>query len=249
LQEREVRPLGANRSEKVDVRVVAATNRDLPARLSEGQFREDLFYRLNVIHIELKALRERPEDILPMAEHFLAASAKRSARPLVGSTPAAVKALLSYAWPGNVRELENVIERAVALAAGERIGVDDLPAQVRERKPAEVVAGAMARGLTLAELEREYILRVLQAEGGNKTRAALAYAEYINEGEPRDAADRTELDAERGKLDEETEVLGEQHGDRRVAGRQDDRELGPPIEKAPQRAVRLLEVDEHAAGV
>ena len=168
LQERELRPLGATRSEKIDVRVVAATNRDLEARLRDGQFREDLYYRLNVIHIALPPLRARVEDILLLAEHFLAAK-KGPAR---GLHPAAVKALLAYPWPGNVRELENVIERAVALCDGELIGLDDLPPQVKERRSGDLLAGALARGLTLADLEREYIEQVLASEGGNKTRAA-----------------------------------------------------------------------------
>src|SRR5262249_18263485 len=172
LQEKEIRPLGATKNERVDVRVIAATNRDLEARMREGLFREDLYYRLNVIHILLPPLRERAEDVLPLAEHFLAQSAQRAGKRLGGFSEQAVKALLQHGWPGNVRELENVIERAVALAEGERIGLNDLPQHVRERKATDVLAGAVARGLTLAELEREYITRVLSAEGGNKTRAA-----------------------------------------------------------------------------
>jgi DNA-binding NtrC family response regulator len=174
LQEREVRPLGATKPEKIDVRVVAATNRDLEVRMREGQFREDLFYRLNVIHIGLPPLRTRPEDILPLAEHFLAEAKRRSGgKAIPGFSQAATKAMLAYHWPGNVRELENAIERAVALCDGGEIGADDLPSQVRERKSADILAGALARGLTLADLEKEYIERVLVAEAGNKTRAAL----------------------------------------------------------------------------
>jgi len=173
LQERELRPLGATRSEKVDVRVVAATNRDLEARMREGQFREDLYYRLNVIHIALPSLRARPEDIVQLAEHFLAAARRRGVSGTARTiSPAAAKALLAYPWPGNVRELENVIERAIALCDTEAIGLDDLPPQVKERKSTDLLAGALARGMTLADLEREYIERVLAAEGGNKTRAA-----------------------------------------------------------------------------
>jgi DNA-binding NtrC family response regulator len=173
LQEKELRPLGATRSEKVDVRVIAATNRDIEARLAEGLFREDLFYRLNVIRIALPSLRARPEDILPLADHFLekALRGKEGAKPGAFSQAASM-ALLAYHWPGNVRELENAIERAVALRDGPEIQVDDLPAQVRERKQTDILAGALARGLTLADLEREYIERVLSVEGGNKTRAA-----------------------------------------------------------------------------
>jgi DNA-binding NtrC family response regulator len=172
LQEREVRALGATKPDKIDVRVVAATNRDLEQRMREGQFREDLFYRLNVIHIALPALRTRAEDIVALADHFLAEAKRRSARPLAGFSQAAVKAMLAYHWPGNVRELENAIEHAVALTEGPEIGADDLPSAVRDRKSTDVLAGAIARGLTLADLEKEYIERVLIAEGGNKTRAA-----------------------------------------------------------------------------
>src|SRR5207302_1632327 len=103
-------------SEKIDVRVLSATNRDLERRMREGAFREDLYYRLNVIQVSLPSLRERPEDVLPLAEHFLAVAGRRSGRPAMTITQAAYKALLAYPWPGNVRELENVVERAVALA-------------------------------------------------------------------------------------------------------------------------------------
>jgi DNA-binding NtrC family response regulator len=172
LQEREVRPLGATKSERVDVRVVTATNRQLEKRLKDGQFREDLFYRLNVILIGLPPLRDRLEDILPLAEHFLARSALRAGKPLRGFKESAKKILLAYAWPGNVRELENVIERAVALAEGEIVTPEDLPPVMRERKNQDRLTSALSQGLTLDELEREYIQRVLAAEGGNKTRAA-----------------------------------------------------------------------------
>jgi two-component system response regulator PilR (NtrC family)/two-component system response regulator HydG len=172
LQERELRPLGAARPEKVDVRVLSATNRDLAQRMREGAFREDLFYRLNVIEVILPPLRDRAEDVLPLADHFLTEANVRSSKRITTFTQAALKVLLAYPWPGNVRELENVVERAVALAESDQIGPDDLPSQVRERRSSDVLAGALARGLTLAELEREYISRVLQAEGGNKTRAA-----------------------------------------------------------------------------
>ncbi|MEO8212673.1 MAG: sigma-54 dependent transcriptional regulator [Myxococcales bacterium] len=172
LQDREVRPLGASGSEKVNVRVIAATNRDLDRRLKDGTFREDLYYRLNVIHIHLPPLRERPEDILPLCDHFLAAAAAHTGKQMVGFQEPAKKALLGYTWPGNVRELGNVVERAVALAEGTSIGIDDLPAAVRERKPLDPLASALSRGLTLDELEREYIEQMVRAEGGNKTRAA-----------------------------------------------------------------------------
>jgi DNA-binding NtrC family response regulator len=181
LQEGEIRPLGAGRSQKIDVRIVAATNKDLEERLANGSFREDLFYRLNVIHIHLPALRDRADDILPLAEHFLVTSAGKAGKDIRAFHEAAKKVMLGYGWPGNVRELENVVERAVALAEGTLINVDELPALpgVRGRAPgsspegeSDPLAGAASRGLTLAELEREYIMCVLAAEGGNKTRAA-----------------------------------------------------------------------------
>jgi DNA-binding NtrC family response regulator len=172
LQEHEVRPLGASRSERIDVRVIAATNRDVEASLRNGEFREDLYYRLNVIQVQIPPLRARTEDILPLAEHFLARSAARAGKSLRGFHEAANKILLGHHWPGNVRELENVVERAVALCDRTIIGAEDLPPALRERKNPDRLGTAVAQGLTLDQLEREYIERVLQAEGGNKTRAA-----------------------------------------------------------------------------
>jgi two-component system response regulator HydG len=172
LQEGEIRPLGASRSERVDVRLVAATNRDLEARLQQGRFREDLYYRLNVLHVHLPPLRERTEDVLLLAEHFLGRAAERSGKKVSAFNEAARKLLLGYSWPGNVRELENVVERVVALTESEIVGPADLPPALRDRKNPDQVATALAQGLTLDELEREYIQKVLQAEGGNKTRAA-----------------------------------------------------------------------------
>jgi len=172
LQEREVRPLGTSKPERVDVRVIAATNRDIEERLKQGAFREDLYYRLNVIQIHLPPLRARGEDVLPLADHFLARSVERAGKPLRGFTEAALKVLLGYHWPGNVRELENVVERAVALCEGEIIGPEDFPSALRDRKNPDRLATAVAQGMTLEQLEREFIERILEAEGGNKTRAA-----------------------------------------------------------------------------
>jgi len=172
LQDGEVRPLGMNRAERVDVRVVTATNRDLERQLREGRFREDLYYRLNVIQIHLPPLRGRQEDILALADHFLTRAALRSQKTVRGWKESAKKLLLGYQWPGNVRELENVVERAVALAESDHIGPDDLPRTLQERKSQDRVSTAIAQGFTLDQLEREYIERVLEMEGGNKTRAA-----------------------------------------------------------------------------
>jgi two-component system response regulator HydG len=172
LQDGEVRPLGMNRALRVDVRVIAATNRDIERQLREGRFREDLYYRLNVIQIQLPPLRGRPEDILPLADHFLARAAERSGKTVQGWRESTKKVLLAYHWPGNVRELENVVERAVALTEGDLIGPDDLPRAMQERKSQDRLATAVAQGFTLDQLEREYIERILEVEGGNKTRAA-----------------------------------------------------------------------------
>jgi glycine cleavage system H protein len=172
LQDGEVRPLGTNRAERADVRVIAATNRDLERALREGRFREDLYYRLNVIQLHLPPLRGRQDDILALADHFLLRSVGRSAKPVRGWKESAKKLLLAYHWPGNVRELENVVERAVALAEGEFIGPDDLPRALQERRGQDLLSSAVAQGFTLDQLEREFIERVLELEGGNKTRTA-----------------------------------------------------------------------------
>jgi DNA-binding NtrC family response regulator len=172
LQEREVRPVGAPTPEPVDVRVVAATNRDLRAAVSDRSFREDLFYRLAVIEIAIPPLRHRPDDILPLAEHFLTRAAGRAGKPLLGLSGAAVKRLLAHDWPGNVRELENAIERAVALCDGERISPDDLPESTQLRRAPDFLAAAAERFMTIDELDRAYAKLVLERCGGNKQRAA-----------------------------------------------------------------------------
>ena len=172
LAEREIRPLGAARPEKVDVRVISATHKDLEHGMRAGTFREDLYYRLNVLQIHLPALRDRAEDILPLCEHFLSRAAERSGKRITGLSQQANKLLLGHAFPGNVRELENVIERAVALCEGTQVTPQDLPTAVRDRKSSDLVGFALQRNMTLADLEREYILRVMKEESGNKTRAA-----------------------------------------------------------------------------
>jgi DNA-binding NtrC family response regulator len=173
LQEHEVRPLGATRNQRVDVRVIAATNKNLETMLADGSFREDLYYRLNVIHLDLPPLRSRPEDIMPLAEHVLLQLGGKQTPPRrMRLSPEAQHLLLAYHWPGNVRELMNVLERGVALCQGELIADDDLPPHVRERRPADFLGAAVARRMTLSELEREFIERVLEDEAGNKTRAA-----------------------------------------------------------------------------
>lgn len=173
LQERELRPIGATRIERVDVRVVAATNRDLEEMMQQGVFREDLYYRLNVIDLRLPPLRKRVDDILPIADHLLDLHAQRSTPPRrVHLSAEAQRALLSYHWPGNVRELQNSIERGIALCRDYVIEAQDLPHQVLQHDSTDFLAPAVARKMSLAELERHYIEQVLEDEGGNKTRTA-----------------------------------------------------------------------------
>jgi DNA-binding NtrC family response regulator len=174
LQERRVRPVGGDEEIPIDVRVIATTNRDLRAMVDEGAFREDLYFRINVIHIELPPLRARGGDVLLLAQHFLEMHAARAGKRISGLAPAAAQKLLAYSWPGNIRELQNCMERAVALARYEQITVDDLPEQVRAYRRSHVlVAGDDPSELvSLAEVERRYVLRVVEATGGNKTIAA-----------------------------------------------------------------------------
>jgi two-component system response regulator HydG len=173
LQEGEIRPLGATKVERVDVRVVAATNRDLEEMMAHGEFREDLYYRLNVIDVRLPPLRNRVDDILPIAEHLLRRhQEKASSSQPIRLSPEVQRALLAYRWPGNVRELQNTIERGIALCHDHVISVDDLPQQIHEDQDEDYLATAVAKQLSLAELERDFIRLVLEDEGGNKTRTA-----------------------------------------------------------------------------
>jgi DNA-binding NtrC family response regulator len=169
LQEREVRRVGENKSRAIDVRVLAATNRDLMAAVESGQFRKDLYYRLRVVELRIPPLRERREDILPLAREFLATAIERAKRKMCGLAPTAADQLVRYDWPGNVRELENAIERAVALSVGTQIVPDDLPEEVRVALPAVYAPG---RVRTLDEVERDYIRAALRANGGNRTKTA-----------------------------------------------------------------------------
>jgi DNA-binding NtrC family response regulator len=169
LQEREVRRVGENRNRKVDVRVLAATNRDLTAEVNAARFRPDLYYRLRVVEIRVPPLRERREDILPLARTFLVEAGERLGRKVTGFTPAAAQQLARHDWPGNVRELENAVERAVALAGGARIDAGDLPDEVRVASQVEAEPGGRR---TLGDVERDYIAAVLRANDGNRTRTA-----------------------------------------------------------------------------
>jgi DNA-binding NtrC family response regulator len=172
LQEREIRRLGENRTRKVDVRILAATNRDLAQAVTDRTFRQDLYYRIKVVDLQVPALRERKEDILPLARVLLAGAAQRMKRKLPTIGAEAADQLLRYEWPGNVRELENAMERAAALMlpGTTRVEPDDLPEEVRRAAPRlEATKGA---GLPLEEVEKEYILATLARNGGNQTHTA-----------------------------------------------------------------------------
>jgi DNA-binding NtrC family response regulator len=157
-----------------DVRVLAATNRDLEAAVEEERFREDLFFRINVVQIELPPLRSRGTDSLLLGQHFLSQFAGQSGKRVTGMSHAVAGKLLDYAWPGNVRELRNAIEHAVALTRYEEIAVEDLPEKIRASRSSHVLIGSNdpAELIPMEEVERRYILHVMQAVGGNKTLAA-----------------------------------------------------------------------------
>jgi DNA-binding NtrC family response regulator len=173
IEDREVRPLGGNRSEKIDVRLVSASNRVLEDLVHENRFRQDLYYRLNVIRIDLPPLRERTEDIPPLVDHFIRKFAHKTQHRVKGIDTEALALLIGHRWPGNVRELEHTIERAVLLGKSSTIGVSDLPPQLIAVSARKLpLAEAVARGFTLRDLEREYIERVLENTAGNKSEAA-----------------------------------------------------------------------------
>ncbi|HXF74975.1 MAG TPA: sigma-54 dependent transcriptional regulator, partial [Methylomirabilota bacterium] len=173
LEDKEVRPLGANQTVTVDARLLSASNRNLGELVRAGKFRQDLYYRLNVIRIELPPLRERRDDIPLLVNHFIQKFAAGAHRKVEGVEPTALATLKNYHWPGNIRELEHTIERAVLLGKSAMLNVDDLPAHLVSRSDGEVVVEqALAKQLTLRDLEREYIAKVLEFTRGNKTEAA-----------------------------------------------------------------------------
>jgi len=170
LQEREIERLGSSTAIPVDVRIIAATNRDLQKALEEGVLREDLYYRLNVILLQVPPLRERMDDVPILAMHFLRKYAAREGSAMTAISDEALNVLLSYSWPGNVRELENAIERAVVLGQGDRLRAQDLPAQVHRR--ADDQHPLVPAHLTLEEMEKLAIVQALRLTGGNKSEAA-----------------------------------------------------------------------------
>jgi DNA-binding NtrC family response regulator len=174
LQERTVRPVGGDQEVPFDARIVAATNRDLETDVAENRFREDLYYRVNVVRVHVPPLRARGNDILLIAQAFIERFAKQSGRAVRGLSSQAAEKLLAYEWPGNVRELQNCVERGVALTQFEQLNVDDLPEKVRDYRATQLVLPTEnpAELLSLDELERRYVLRVLRAMNGNKTLTA-----------------------------------------------------------------------------
>jgi two-component system, NtrC family, response regulator AtoC len=180
LQEGEVRRIGSQKFLKVDVRVIAATNKDIGSLVRSGSFREDLYYRLNVVSVQLPPLRDRPDDIPALAHHFLRRYSAENEKPITGFSDDAVRVLRAYQWPGNIRELENAIERAVTLSSHRVLTADDLPLEVRRRPAAQdasqiasTLSGMFADVPTLEEVKKRYISHVLHNNRGNLSRAAV----------------------------------------------------------------------------
>ncbi len=175
IQEKEIRRVGANKPIAVDVRIIAATNLNLNDEVKAKRFRDDLYYRLNVIEIKLPPLRERREDIPLLVESFLQKCAAARGKQVKGVSESALAMLMDYSWPGNVRELENIVERAVTLSRGDKIVPEDLPAAIQgARGDRQVLDEAAEKTLPLEAVEKEYILRILEKMGGNKYQAAHA---------------------------------------------------------------------------
>ena len=172
LENSSFEPLGSSRTIEVDIRIIAATNRNLKEELEAGRFREDLYYRLAVVPIYLPPLRERPEDIPVLAARFLEVYSERVGRPVTGFSPEALEAMLAYPWPGNVRELENAVERGVIICRKETIGVTCLPEEVVGGPGRDGKAPSAPRGGTLGEMELDIIRRTLEEAGGNRSEAA-----------------------------------------------------------------------------
>jgi DNA-binding NtrC family response regulator len=172
LQEREFERLGGTRTLKVDVRLVAATNRDLRAALEQGTFRQDLYYRLNVVPIDIPPLRDHKEDIPELAKLFIARFAGRSAKPITGISPEALQMLMGFHWPGNVRELENIIERGAALAVGTILQLEDIHLDMAPARLSHAAAPLLPEGKTLDQWEDEIILGAYRRANGNKSEAA-----------------------------------------------------------------------------
>uniref|UniRef100_UPI003565A6DA sigma-54 interaction domain-containing protein n=1 Tax=Desulfosarcina sp. TaxID=2027861 RepID=UPI003565A6DA len=173
LQEREFEPVGGTRTVQVDTRIISATNRNLEDEITAGRFREDLYYRLNVVMIKVPPLRNRSADIPLLADYFLKRYAEKNHRRLNGFRPRSMDLLLRHTWPGNVRELENVIERAVIMARGDMVDPEHFPNTLKDQDADEAAKKpVLASGRSLKEVEREMILKTLEDMGGNRTRTA-----------------------------------------------------------------------------
>lgn len=172
LQEREFEPLGSTRTISVDIRVIAATNKNLEEEVKEGNFRDDLFYRLNVVPIEVPPLRSRKEDIPLLAKHFLNVYGEKSQTSIKGFLPRTMDLMMRYDWPGNIRELENAVERAVLLCRDEYISPEDLPVPVQKTEGEGQARVSVPPGMTLKEVEKEVIVQTLEETGGNRTQTA-----------------------------------------------------------------------------
>jgi len=174
LQDREFERLGGTKTHKVDVRLIAATNRDLRAALEEGTFREDLYYRLNVVAIDIAPLRDRKEDIPALADFLVKKYAKETGKPVQGLTPQAIRLLMDYHWPGNVRELENIVQRSVTLCSGTTLDAPDIQFDTTRARRSSDHEPVLPEGVTLDQWEQEIIREALKRAGGNKSQAARA---------------------------------------------------------------------------
>jgi two-component system response regulator HydG len=174
LEERRVRPVGGTTEVPFNTRLIASTNRDLETAIEEGRFREDLYYRINVLNVPLPPLRSRGGDVLLLAQHFIDQFASQAKKDVKGMASGTADKLMNYPWPGNIRELKNCMERAVALTRYDKIAPEDLPEKIRGYRSQHVVVAGddLDELVPLEEVERRYILRVLEAAGGNKSLAA-----------------------------------------------------------------------------
>jgi len=169
-----VRPLGGNKEIECDVRIITATNHNLESAVQRGEFREDLFFRVNVVQLEVPPLRARGTDVLLLAQHFIQEIAERSGKPVKGLSSGVAKKLLGYRWPGNVRELKNAMERAMAMTRFEELMVEDLPPRIKNyhHSPHDFQGTTPEELLPLEDIQRQYIEHVMETVGGNKSLAA-----------------------------------------------------------------------------
>ncbi len=172
LQEGELERVGGTKTIKVDVRLIAATNKTLLDEVKQQRFREDLYYRINVIYLKVPPLRERKEDIPPLVENFIRQCSALNAKKITGIEPDALKSLMSYDWPGNIRELKNVVERMIVLSSGDKLTLEHVPDEFKQDRAAPASQGFLAGGNRITDLEKELIQKVLQESGGNKSLAA-----------------------------------------------------------------------------